>query len=338
LIEWIQLVVMDVSLFRNKIIRRGFLTVGILIVVAAVVFVAGPRVDTSYRPKKIELPANLDGYFAQTEAAVQGLVPGAEKKIVWASPDKHKTPISVVYIHGFSATRQETAPLAERVAAALGANLFFTRLTGHGLDGDALARATVNDWLNDAHEALRVGERIGDKVLVIGCSSGAALSAWLAANTSHENVLAYVLLSPNLWPKNPDARFLLWPWARQIMPRIHQPQVILRPLNEQHARYWNTHYPLVALIPMMGLCKVIHEQDFAGVTTPLLMIYCPEDKIVDVDVAQAAFAQWGGAPKKLVAFTPPESAERHVIAGDIRAPRGTQPLTEEIVTFVRSLR
>lgn len=329
---------MGVSLFRNKIIRRGCLALGVLIAVAAVVFVAGPRVDTAYNPRKIELPADLDGYLARTESAVQGLVAGAEKKIIWANADKHKTPISVVYLHGFTATRQETAPLAERVAAALGANLFYTRLTGHGIDGEALARTTVNDLLNDAREALMVGERIGDKVVVLGCSSGGALSAWLATNTSNENILAYVLVSPNLWPKNPDARLLLWPWARQLMPRIHQPQVILRPLNEQHARYWNINYPLVALIPMMGLCKVAHAQDFAGVTTPLLTIYCPEDKIVDVEVAKAAFAQWGGAPKKLVAFTPPESAERHVIAGDIRAPSGTQPLTDEIVAFVSGLR
>ena len=329
---------MGVPLFRNKIIRRGFLAVGGLIVIAAVVFVAGPRVDIAYSPRKIELPADLDGYLAHTEAAVPGLVAGAEKKIVWANADKHKTPISVVYLHGFSATRQETAPLAERVAAALGANLFYTRLTGHGIDGDALAKGTVNDWLNDACEALRVGERIGDKVLVIGCSSGGALAAWLAANTSDEKVLGYVLLSPNLWPKNADARLLLWPWARQLMPRIHQPQMILRPVNEQHARYWNTTYPLVALIPMMGLCEVLHEQNFDGVTAPLLLIYCPEDKIVDVEVAKTVFAQWGGAPKKLVAFTPPDGTERHVIAGDIRAPSGTQPLTEEIVAFARNLR
>ncbi|MDD4273595.1 MAG: hypothetical protein PHG14_07705 [Desulfobacter postgatei] len=37
-----------------------------------------------------------------------------------------------VYIHGFSATRKETAPLSDLVAKTLNANLFYTRLSGHG--------------------------------------------------------------------------------------------------------------------------------------------------------------------------------------------------------------
>jgi hypothetical protein len=37
-------------------------------------------------------------------------VPGAEKKIIWAGEAAQKTPLSIVYLHGFSATRQERAP------------------------------------------------------------------------------------------------------------------------------------------------------------------------------------------------------------------------------------
>ena len=66
--------------------------------------------------------------------------PGLQKEIVWANPaTKTKTPLAIVYIHGFSASKGEVRPLPDKVASALGANLFFTRLTGHGEDGAAMA-------------------------------------------------------------------------------------------------------------------------------------------------------------------------------------------------------
>jgi esterase/lipase len=64
---------------------------------------------------------------------------------VWANPDKTKTPCAIVYLHGFSATRQETAPLSDLVAAQLGAYLYYTRLAGHGRGGEAMAEPYAND-------------------------------------------------------------------------------------------------------------------------------------------------------------------------------------------------
>ena len=58
----------------------------------------------------------------------------------------------------------------------LGANLFYTRLTGHGQDGAAMAEGSVNAWINDYAEAMAIGRAIGDKVVVIGTSTGASLA------------------------------------------------------------------------------------------------------------------------------------------------------------------
>ena len=89
---------------------------------------------------------------------------------------ERKTPYSVVYLHGFSATRQETAPLAECVADSLGANLFETRLAGHGREREPLADVRAEDWLHDAAEALAIAARLGERVIVIGTSTGATLA------------------------------------------------------------------------------------------------------------------------------------------------------------------
>jgi hypothetical protein len=64
------------------------------------------------------------------------LIPGTEERVTRVSDDR--TEWVVVALHGFSATRQETAPLAEIVASRLGANLFEARLAGHGLTENAL--------------------------------------------------------------------------------------------------------------------------------------------------------------------------------------------------------
>ena len=306
-------------------------------VVAAGVFFAGPRIDVSHRPRAVELPADLDAYLRQGEAAQPGLVAGAEKTIVWARPDRARTPLAIVYLHGFSATRQELAPLCDEVAAKLGANLHYARLTGHGQDGTALARATVNDWLNDAEEALRIGERLGERVLVVGCSTGGTLATWLAGRADNRAVLGYVLVSPNFAVANKSAAQLEWPWARVFVPRLWGETLKSKPRNEAHAKYWTTEYPTLALLPMAGVCQVVRDVELERIDRPLLMLYCPQDRVVDIAAAQAAFVRWGAKEKEAVAFTPTEG-ETHVIAGAIRAPSGTAPLAEAMVRFVERVR
>ena len=132
---------------RNKIA----VVIAILIVGLSILFLAGPRVKVDATLRAVDLPEDLDRYLAASEAQFADIVPNTEKAIIWAGASHVKTPVSVVYLHGFSATRQEVVPLADIVAAELGANLFYTRLTGHGRSGEAMAEATVNDWHRSAN-------------------------------------------------------------------------------------------------------------------------------------------------------------------------------------------
>ena len=164
--------------------RRLISAVLILIAAIAVLYLVGPRVATdttvSFDPARIgDDPA---AYLAASEARFADIRPGLEKEIVWVSPDRRRTPLSIVYIHGFSASKGEVRPLPDRVAAALGANLFYTRLAGHGRGGPAMADASVNAWVNDVAEALAIGRAIGERVVVIATSTGGSLAAWAARN------------------------------------------------------------------------------------------------------------------------------------------------------------
>ena len=100
---------------------------------------------------------------------MQNLTPNTDKKIFWYNKNRSKTEYSIVYIHGFSATRQEIVPVCDIVADNIKANIFYTRLTAHGQGPEKFAKVTVNDWLNDTHEAIEIGRRIGNEVILISC-------------------------------------------------------------------------------------------------------------------------------------------------------------------------
>ena len=119
--------------------------------------------------------ADLNDHLNKNESNVNELRPDCEKKIIWANEPGIKSTTSVVYIHGFSATSFECSPVIEMVAEKLAANLFFTRLTGHGQDGRALGEASFEEYMDDTLEAIEIGKTIGDEVIVIGCSTGCSL-------------------------------------------------------------------------------------------------------------------------------------------------------------------
>ena len=190
--------------------------VGAVITLIVVVALSGPRVDMNISLNEIELPSNLDLYLSESESRFKDITEGTEKQIIWDGVPGEKTDISIVFIHGFSATRQELAPLADIIASSLQANLFYTRLAGHGRGGAGMIDGTVNGWANDANEALEIGRRLGNKVVLIGTSTGSTLITWLSLQPSNKDVQGMILLSPNFHPANSNMSILLWPWGEKI--------------------------------------------------------------------------------------------------------------------------
>lgn len=305
------------------------------VVVAITVFWVGPRVkiDTALRP--FTLPDDLDTYLAESEGRFDDIVPNTEKTIVWAGRPGQKTAVSIIYLHGFSATRQETAPLSDKLAAELGANLFYTRFTGHGRTGQAMAEATVNDWLNDTMEALAIGRRLGERVIVIGVSTGAAAATWLAAQPNLDDVLAFVLISPNYAPYDRSAAILTLPWGEQIATAVIGPERDWEPSSEAHGRYWTLHYPTKALLPMMGLVKLVGQTELSRIIRPVLVIYSPQDEVIDPRRVETTFARMSRADKQIIPVTRDEGESNHVLAGDITAPDKTDEIMQMILDFIR---
>ncbi|GHE03637.1 hypothetical protein U879_01180 [Defluviimonas sp. 20V17] len=300
----------------------------------------GPRlaVDTSIGFDAEAMGPDLDAYLARREARFADIAPGVQKRILWAGAAGARTDLSVVYIHGFSATCEEIRPVPDQVAQALGANLFYTRLAGHGLGGAALAGATSGQWMDDLAEALAIAGRIGRKVLVIATSTGATLAALGATDPRlSTQIRGLVMISPNFRIRNPAAMLLTLPFAPTWLPRLAGRDRAFPARHPRQATYWTLRYPTAALFPMAALVAQAARQDFAAARQPALFIYAPADRVVDQRRTARVAARWGGPSQEAQrVMGPGDDPDSHVIAGDILSPGQTEDTARLIIGWART--
>lgn len=302
-------------------------------------FAFGPREPLVLVPDfdAQSLPADLDAYLATREAVFDDIVPGTEKRIVWAGDPGQKTETAIIYLHGFSATSEEVRPLPDNVASELGANLFFTRFAGHGRTGPALSGPTAQDWMVDLAEALAIGARIGDRVVVISTSTGGTIlaEALLQPDLARQ-IHAAVFISPNFGLAPIEATVLTWPWVRYWGPLVAGAERCFAPSNPDHARFWTSCYPTTALMPMAALAAHAGAADYGDVMVPSLFIYAPKDQVVSAAATEAVAARWGaGAALEPVEVGSGDDPYSHVIAGAILSPSMTAPLTARILGWLQ---
>lgn len=306
----------------------------LLVLGAAIWFLTPAKLQPAFA--EVALPDDLDTWLDQSEGQATrryGLVPETGKRIRWFGR-REQTRFSVVYLHGFSATRQETAPLAEMVAKRLGANLFETRLRGHGREREVLGEVRAEDWLNDAAEALAIGATLGERVIVIGTSTGATLAVAMLGHPAMTSVDTIVMLSPNFAPRDPAAEWLTRP-AGPLLARVLVGETrSWEPYNEQQGLYWSTTYPIGAAVEMMRLVDLANRQLPADVPQRLLMFYSTDDSVISPDAALEVIGKSAAPQKTVVRIEEPGDPSHHVLAGDVLSPLKTLDIADDIVTFI----
>jgi pimeloyl-ACP methyl ester carboxylesterase len=199
----------------------GFVKVFLgLIALVVVIYFSGPKapipqVDTMAAAANPNLIA-LEKEINNTEKSYLNLRENNEARIIWAdTSQKKKTPYSVVYLHGFSASQGEGAPMHEDFAKRYGSNLYLARLYGHGLkEEEALLDWTPEKFIESAKRAIAIGEQLGEKVIVMGTSTGCTAALYLASG--NPNIHALINYSPNIDVANQDAWLLTQQWGLQM--------------------------------------------------------------------------------------------------------------------------
>lgn len=314
--------------------------VGLVIVAGVAAFLLGPRPPSD---AKIEfdpstLSGDLDTYLAASEAEYGDLRPGNERQIIWAYPaSRARTPLAIVYIHGFSASPGELRPLPDLVAKELGANIYYARLKGHGRSGDAMLEGSVQGWVNDFAEAVAIGRRLGERVVVMATSTGASLTTWAASRPElMRDVAGLVQFSPNYGVQAAGSGLLTMPWAKQMLQLIVGERRSFAPRNDLHAQYWTSEYPSAALLPMAALVDLANAADPRSITLPSLFVYSPLDQVIRPELVKAKAGNWGG-PATIIEVTDDGDPNHHVIAGAALSPSTTERLAAETARWIAGL-
>lgn len=201
-----------------------------------------------------------------------------------------------------------------------------------------MGEVTGNDWLNDAAEALAIGQSIGERVILVGTSTGGTLALWLAQQGLTDAVAAQILISPNLGPRQRASELLAGPWGAQLLSLLVGEEYRWQPLNAEQAKYWTWQYPARALLPMMAVVRAVREADLGRVRMPTLILYSPNDRVVDPSLILKAHQRLGAAIKPLLAIERSGDPSNHVLAGRVLAPADTPRVRAQILQFLRSVK
>ncbi|GAA0547576.1 alpha/beta hydrolase [Chitinophaga japonensis] len=238
-----------------------------------------PAYDTVLPPVPAD-PAALEKYVQARESRHR-LKPDNEAQITWQDSLHRKTPYSIVYLHGFSASRKEGEPVAPDFARRYGCNLYMSRLDGHGIDtSEPLLGMTAAGLWRDAKEALGIGQTLGHKVIVMGTSTGGTLALKLAAEFP-DQVYAVINLSPNIAINDPLAFLADNPWGLQ-MARWVKKGLYNHTSGEGDpviSRYWYTRYRLEAVAELENLVEsTMTKNTFKKIRQPVLNLYYYKDE------------------------------------------------------------
>ncbi len=286
--------------------RRRFIKITFPIVLLIGAYFLGPApARPVYSPALPNVPSDPDAlvrYVADAEAKHK-LKFDNEAKIIWSDSSRRRTEYAVVYLHGFSASRMEGDPVHRNFASRFGCNLFLSRLADHGIDTtEALLQFTPDRLWESAKEALVIGKQLGDKVILMGTSTGSTMALRLAAQYP-DDVFALINLSPNIAINNSAVFITNDPWGLQISRLVKGGQYNYTGGSEEEEKYWYLKYRLEAVGQLEELLETsMKTKVYNAVRKPTLTLYYykneqEQDQTVRVDAMLTMQEELGTPPE-----------------------------------------
>ena len=256
--------------------RRFIMITFPLLLLAGVYFLGPSPKKPKYDLMLPVVPGNPDELqqYVTSKESQHKIRPGNGAELVWFDHSKQKTSYAVVYLHGFSASQMEGDPVHRSFAREFGCNLYLARLADHGIDTtESLLLFTPDRYWESAKEALAIGKQMGEKVILMGTSSGSTLALKLAAEYPAD-VYGLINLSPNIEVRNGAMFIANDPWGLQIARLVKGGKYNVTDANEDEARYWNKKYRLEAVSQLEELLETtMNKKLFQRVKQPTLSMY-----------------------------------------------------------------
>jgi esterase/lipase len=265
---------------------------------------------------------------------------------VWANDSlKNKTEYALVYLHGFTASQGEGDPVHRSLAKKFGCNLYLSRLAEHGIDTtEPMVNLTADNYWETAKQALAIGKQIGNKVILVGTSTGGTLALKLAAE--YPDIYALILMSPNIAINDPTAWVLNKPWGLQIARLVTGSKYLdSKDTRENFRKYWTYHYRIEAAVNLEELVETsMNKETFERVKQPTLTLYYYKDEVhqdstVKVSAIKEMFSKLGTPADKKREKAMPNTGD-HVIGSWIRSNDvpGVEKETERFMTEVLGIK
>lgn len=311
-------------------LKKYIFLIGILIF--GFLFLATPL----FPKKKFEYPNVSQSKFVALASDPVNL----KKYITLDSKKKYvgelkKRPYGICYIHGFLSNPKKIEPIISKLAKKLKANLFFTRLRGHGYKGNTtpLKNAKAQDWIRDTLECFEMARRTGKKSIIIATKVGATLATLVTLNTSYKPEFL-ILISPNYGFKSKKA-FLLKGYlggfvAKMAFSSYVKPQT--KKASQSKEEDSTSNLPVRALKQVALLSAAIQKQDFSQIRSSVLMIYSKKDKILNPHLIESHYSQI----KSYKAFITSQSYGSHILEKITDQTNMSENLLSHIYNFIKT--
>ncbi|HEX5112801.1 MAG TPA: alpha/beta hydrolase [Saprospiraceae bacterium] len=308
-----------------KILKTILKILGIFLGLLVIIYLLGPR------PKKVDFSKLRAVTYSSDLQQLENSINAKESelpvkkdnqaRIVWATPYA-KTPYSMVYLHGNGASQEEGDPIHEALAHRYGCNLYLARLKGHGLIvEDPMLNLDAGQWMQSALDAIEVGKAIGEKVILVSCSTGSTLGLYLEAKYPGL-VAAHIMFSPNIDIYDPRSFILDGPWGLQLSRKIAGGNSYSWTASATAQQYWYTSYRIEGLVTLKSMIDAtMTEATFKAINDPVFMAYYyfdedHQDKTVSVIRMREMYNELSTPPSEKM-DVPLKNAGTHMIASDI---------------------
>lgn len=297
-----------------KILFKTLKGLVFIVSAVAVVYFFGPQVEKPNLDKTLPVVSSdlvqLEKWINSKEEAIANIKPENDAQIIWFDSIPSKTEYSIVYLHGWSASRKEGNPLHIETAKRYGCNLYLPRLAGHGLnEEEPMLNLTADEVLDSAKEAIAVAKQLGNKVIIMATSTGGTLALHLAGDDA--DIAGILLYSPNIEIYDKNTKLLAGPWGVNLAKAVKKSDYHEFEASDTKKKYWTSKYRVEALTHLQALVdNTMVPETFKKVTQPVFLGYfykndSIQDNVVSVPAMLKMYEGLGTATnlKRKIAFS-----------------------------------